>query len=1181
MVGSLQNIELGLGEPLKKMRCVQVTLPQSFAGLPQGSRVECALYPPCARQQAQSILDQTEHLTHPAVRKPLFHYETEQKGQSLLVLAYPARASETFADVLARTRHFLLPDLQRVCHAALEALQAAHKNDATHGRFHPKYITFSPDGHQVKLDGFYGVGASQEERSYYPPRAADSTLVDLYAVGALFFRCLAGRLPVFGDTECDADAAGPFLLRSLQKFDEPDQWSRLKSNIYLIPGLDAFLRRALSLDPAWRFHTAAEMAEHLLSLSNRCLPSEQGAIELGAFLGRGGFGEVYQGRLPNGRKVAVKRLLYTRAERRFLQEAKVMQLLAGARVVEYIDLVFPEVSGDGSYYLVMELLDGMPNALLRNRIRANPAGMPVPEVLELFATYLLGLEQMHRCSIVHRDIKPANLYAPAERPMDGKLFDLGIVYDHRASMTRGGVPGTWEYKAPEFAEAAFRGSPRSDLYSLGLCLYQALTGQSAFPPLRDQDGPEEIAWFERHQSASGPDLKRSLFRTFPELVPLIRKTVHANPQQRYSDARAMLYEIVAVLGKLTGGDFHHYLEEEHFTQDTKVLQEISHTFESDPTDWSTTHTHASLFANKKPIGAERIVSHRTRNFALAGFLGVVLLAAASSFKSGDDAPNNVVPNALSLAGSEVVAPEPSERDLAVAELRTLDELRTFPEQGPPSIEKALAHQQALQNIAGFSTSNDAAPLTATQSELLDRHQSELDHWLESLSFPAPPVLDHEKPAENAQALASAIKAYESFQPFLEPALSSFSPNPLPDFEAAREAARENHKELLLLQPFFTQSTSLLSDEESSIREFAAHLETAPVLAIEAYEEKVNELKNQLGEAILKRAESRIKELDDAFVPAKNFSDKADELEALLERVPDAQRYAAQSVQRDLVKLRVRQRAATGSDLVALDLKALGRAPLSSTRQLDAAAETGLPGAVRTLQSRIPMVLVPHGKGTAGSKALGSDVDEHPVLSLEAPASFFVSQTEITEAHWAVVMDGKEWTSPTSGLPKANIDSQQVQTFLERLCTLEQVPPGTYSLLSELEWEYAARAESKTVYHHGRSRLMPEEANYLSGQDRDGPVPVASYEPNAWGLYDVHGNLLEWVADSYVEDAYQAFPDAKATLPGINTNSVLRVIRGGSFRCKETECRLSFRDSLTPRESAPYLGFRIKRSISTY
>lgn len=143
----------------------------------------------------------------------------------------------------------------------------------------------------------------------------------------------------------------------------------------------------------------------------------------------------------------------------------------------------------------------------------------------------------------------------------------------------------------------------------------------------------------------------------------------------------------------------------------------------------------------------------------------------------------------------------------------------------------------------------------------------------------------------------------------------------------------------------------------------------------------------------------------------------------------------------------------------------------------------------------------------------------------------------------------------------------------------------YRLPTEAEWEFACRAETFTPYHYGQA-TNGHSANLkgatipggyggeIKGPNLQRTCARGSYAPNAWGLYDMHGNVGEWCWDNYDKDYYAVAPHKDPTGPATGLH---RVWRGGSWMVGETSCRSASRNSHTPDERKDYLGFRIARN----
>ncbi len=277
-----------------------------------------------------------------------------------------------------------------------------------------------------------------------------------------------------------------------------------------------------------------------------------GRYRLRALIGQGGMGAVYEAEhVADGRAVAVKMLLphlanATEVAARFRREAKAATLLEHPNIVEVFDLV-PD---NDTLYLVMELIRGQSVAALieSGALRARRSLVIARQVLD-------GLAHAHAAGLVHRDLKPENIMVSnigdAGREYDRvKILDFGVVklvgdaaqQVGDGKLTRTGVVlGTPAYIAPEQALGQLVDG-RADLYSMGIVLFEMLTGRTPFR------SPDQVTLVRMQASAPIPTLASvAPGRPWctPELEHLMRRALAKRPEQRFANAGEMIAELDA------------------------------------------------------------------------------------------------------------------------------------------------------------------------------------------------------------------------------------------------------------------------------------------------------------------------------------------------------------------------------------------------------------------------------------------------------------------------------------------------------------------------------------------------------------------------------------------------------------------------------------------------------------
>lgn len=307
----------------------------------------------------------------------------------------------------------------------------------------------------------------------------------------------------------------------------------------------------------------------------------------------------------------------------------------------------------------------------------------------------------------------------------------------------------------------------------------------------------------------------------------------------------------------------------------------------------------------------------------------------------------------------------------------------------------------------------------------------------------------------------------------------------------------------------------------------------------------------------------------------------------------------------------------------------------------ATAEKDMKPYVEKLQSHLPnefvsfkMIPIKGGKFTMGSpdSEKGHNKDEAPQHEIDI-APFWIEEHEVTWAEFELFGLLYVANARREGKLKANDRSERADALasptppysigtisynhsgkpeypasgLTRYCAqmyckwLTAVTGRYYRLPTEAEWEYACRAGSKTAYSFGDDESKLEEYGWFLKNSPDGYTKIKQKKPNAWGLYDMHGNVCEWVIDQYDKRAYKKFADGKIKTPFVTPAKPLSVYgmfgeiaRGGSCQHEAADCRSAKRivsdkewkaqDPMFPQSiwwvtEAPYVGFRVVRPLN--
>jgi formylglycine-generating enzyme required for sulfatase activity len=219
------------------------------------------------------------------------------------------------------------------------------------------------------------------------------------------------------------------------------------------------------------------------------------------------------------------------------------------------------------------------------------------------------------------------------------------------------------------------------------------------------------------------------------------------------------------------------------------------------------------------------------------------------------------------------------------------------------------------------------------------------------------------------------------------------------------------------------------------------------------------------------------------------------------------------------------------------------------------------------------VLIP-----AGTFMMGSPPDklkrvyDQTLHQVTISKPFYMQTTEVTQGQWKKVMgENPSRFKGNDNLPVEQVSWNDVQDFIGRLNRQERTVK--YRLPTEAEWEYACRAGSTTAYCFGDNPGDLGEYTWYKDNSEDRTHPVGQKKPNAWGLYDMHGNVCEWVKDWYGD-----YPLGSVTDPEGPSSGSHRVYRGGSYTYYDRACLSSLRSRYDLGIRPSHLGFRLLRIL---
>ncbi len=217
---------------------------------------------------------------------------------------------------------------------------------------------------------------------------------------------------------------------------------------------------------------------------------------------------------------------------------------------------------------------------------------------------------------------------------------------------------------------------------------------------------------------------------------------------------------------------------------------------------------------------------------------------------------------------------------------------------------------------------------------------------------------------------------------------------------------------------------------------------------------------------------------------------------------------------------------------------------------------------------MPFAWIPPGRFLMGGSATDAEKPQHRV---QITKGFWMGVHPVTQKQFESVMGYNPSEFKGENRPVETVSWDDAIEFCKKLSELAN---RLIRLPTEAEWEYACRAGEGGDYCNGNGEGALNAVGWYSGNSNQQTQPVGQKKPNKWGLYDMHGNAMEWVADWHA-----SYTEAEAIDPKGPAGGSSRVHRGGCYIHAAVHCRSAYRGAYTPGSRYNYLGFRVSAGPS--
>jgi len=197
--------------------------------------------------------------------------------------------------------------------------------------------------------------------------------------------------------------------------------------------------------------------------------------------------------------------------------------------------------------------------------------------------------------------------------------------------------------------------------------------------------------------------------------------------------------------------------------------------------------------------------------------------------------------------------------------------------------------------------------------------------------------------------------------------------------------------------------------------------------------------------------------------------------------------------------------------------------------------------------------------------------EGPQHRVKITQPLYLGKYEVTQAQWQAVTGNNPSQRRDAMNPVERVSWNDVQTFLAKLNMAFERKGMKFNLPTEAQWEYACRAGTTTAFSFGDNATLLAQHGWFAGNADHKTHPVGQKKANAWGLYDMSGNVWEWCADWYGAEYYRQLPPADPIGPRTGSDHALR---GGCWHSHPERCRSAYRNSSSPNNRLNNVGFRL-------